>query len=91
METLREFAEDGLRTLCLASRELTKEEVESFLKRWNEASLATQNREEKMDAVSESLEARWQSMKQAVPVCLVPESNIISSSVHLQHCKSVVR
>ena len=62
METLREFAEDGLRTLCLASRELTKEEVESFLKRWNEASRATQNREEKMDAVSESLEARWQSI-----------------------------
>ena len=23
--------------LCLASRELTKEEVDSFLKRWNEA------------------------------------------------------
>lgn len=56
METLREFAEGGLRTLCLASRDLTKEEVDNFLKKWNEASLATHHREEKMDAVSESLE-----------------------------------
>mmetsp|Transcript_23186 Transcript_23186/g.55065 ORF Transcript_23186/g.55065 Transcript_23186/m.55065 type:complete len:1122 (+) Transcript_23186:81-3446(+) len=56
METLREFAEDGLRTLCLASRELTKDEVDSFLEKWNEASMATQNREQKMDEVSEMLE-----------------------------------
>jgi len=55
-ETLREFAEDGLRTLCLASRDLTQEEVDTFLQEWQQASLATQNREQKMDEVSDKLE-----------------------------------
>eukprot|EP00440_Ansanella_granifera_P053764 gb/GFBE01058283.1/.p1 GENE.gb/GFBE01058283.1/~~gb/GFBE01058283.1/.p1 ORF type:complete len:1130 (+),score=313.78 gb/GFBE01058283.1/:1-3390(+) len=58
LDTLREFAEDGLRTLCLASRDLTKDgtDVDAWLSRWNEASLATQNRERKMDAIAEELE-----------------------------------
>lgn len=56
LEILKTFAEDGLRTLCLASRELTRAEVDDWLKSWNEAQLATENREEKQDAVSEKLE-----------------------------------
>eukprot|EP00930_Biecheleria_cincta_P071879 TRINITY_DN59330_c0_g1_i1.p1 TRINITY_DN59330_c0_g1~~TRINITY_DN59330_c0_g1_i1.p1 ORF type:complete len:1131 (+),score=190.54 TRINITY_DN59330_c0_g1_i1:98-3490(+) len=56
LRILESFAEDGLRTLCLASRELTQEETDAWLKRWNEAQLATEKREEKQDAVSEGLE-----------------------------------
>mmetsp|Transcript_91190 Transcript_91190/g.162391 ORF Transcript_91190/g.162391 Transcript_91190/m.162391 type:complete len:1119 (+) Transcript_91190:76-3432(+) len=56
METLKEFAEDGLRTLCLASRQLTRSEVDDWLQKWNVASLATENRQDKMDEVSDLLE-----------------------------------
>eukprot|EP00442_Polarella_glacialis_P051630 CAMPEP_0115145912 /NCGR_PEP_ID=MMETSP0227-20121206/62399_1 /TAXON_ID=89957 /ORGANISM="Polarella glacialis, Strain CCMP 1383" /LENGTH=1121 /DNA_ID=CAMNT_0002555523 /DNA_START=1 /DNA_END=3366 /DNA_ORIENTATION=- len=56
MEILKEFAEDGLRTLCLASRDLTKAELDAWMLKWHEASLATDCRQEKMDAVAEELE-----------------------------------
>lgn len=56
METLKEFAEDGLRTLCLAGRDLTQQEVDTFLHKFHEANCATEHRQDKLDAVAEEIE-----------------------------------
>mmetsp|Transcript_9269 Transcript_9269/g.20748 ORF Transcript_9269/g.20748 Transcript_9269/m.20748 type:complete len:1129 (-) Transcript_9269:100-3486(-) len=56
METLDTFAEDGLRTLCLAGKDLTDDELKSFLKKFEEASLSTTNRAEQLDEVAELIE-----------------------------------
>lgn len=53
---LKELAEDGLRTLCLAGRSLSESEVNTFLQKFEEASLATDGRSDKLDAVAEEIE-----------------------------------
>ncbi len=54
---LGNFAEDGLRTLCFASRKLTEREFADFSARYSEASCSvTQNRELLMDAIAEEYE-----------------------------------
>jgi phospholipid-translocating ATPase len=55
-ETLTEMSLDGLRTLCLAGKELKQAEFETWLTTYQEASLATQGREEKMDLCAEAIE-----------------------------------
>lgn len=56
LEVLREFAEDGLRTLCLAGRELSQVELDPWLKKFEDASCATTKRQEKLDAVADEIE-----------------------------------
>mmetsp|Transcript_26539 Transcript_26539/g.76396 ORF Transcript_26539/g.76396 Transcript_26539/m.76396 type:complete len:1133 (-) Transcript_26539:201-3599(-) len=56
-ETLTELAEDGLRTLCLAGKDLSKAELDTFMKKFDEASCDTSNRQEKLDAVADEIEA----------------------------------
>ncbi|KAI7460085.1 phospholipid-translocating P-type ATPase [Hortaea werneckii] len=55
-EHLEMFAREGLRTLCIAMRELDEEEY----KRWNAehdiAAAAVQDREDKLDAISDQVE-----------------------------------
>lgn len=58
VETLNEYAEDGLRTLCLAGRELEEKEVAEFLQKHHEASCETEGRQEKMDKVAEEIEKK---------------------------------
>lgn len=54
---LEDFAEDGLRTLCFASRKLSEREFADFSARYNDAACSvTQNRELLMDAVAEEYE-----------------------------------
>lgn len=53
---LGEFAEEGLRTLCLAQRELTRKEYEEWNIRHEEASASLENREDKMEEVASSIE-----------------------------------
>ncbi|KAL4247497.1 Phospholipid-transporting ATPase [Abortiporus biennis] len=53
---LSEFAGNGLRTLTLAYRVVPAKEYEDWNKRYNEASLALDNREELVDAISAELE-----------------------------------
>lgn len=57
---LKELAEDGLRTLCLAGRELGESETTAFLKKFETASLATDKRQDKLDAVAEEIEVNLQ-------------------------------
>lgn len=53
---LEEYATEGLRTLCLAKRELSWDEYTEWNKRHQEASSSLQNREAKMEAVADSIE-----------------------------------
>ncbi|KAI7902367.1 uncharacterized protein BX663DRAFT_510883 [Cokeromyces recurvatus] len=56
MKDLEEFANEGLRTLCLAYRFLSPEEYKPWNKRFEEASASIHNREERVDAICEEIE-----------------------------------
>ena len=53
---LSDFANQGLRTLCLAQRPLEDDEYDMWEREYHEATTALDNREDKIDAVSEKLE-----------------------------------
>ncbi|KAJ3907391.1 phospholipid-translocating ATPase [Lentinula edodes] len=53
---LSEFANEGLRTLTLAYKIVSDQEYEAWSHRYHEATVALDNREEKIDAVSDELE-----------------------------------
>ena len=53
---LEMFAREGLRTLCIAYRDLTEEEYQSWSKEHDIAAAALQDRDEKLDQVASQLE-----------------------------------
>jgi phospholipid-translocating ATPase len=53
---LQHFASEGLRTLCLAYKVIDSIDYEKWAKKYHDASVALQGREEKMEEVSESIE-----------------------------------
>lgn len=53
---LEQFANEGLRTLCLAEKELTPEEYAEWNERHEVAAAAVINREERMEEVADSIE-----------------------------------
>jgi len=53
---LKEMAEDGLRTLCLAGRELSRSEFDAWLQNYNAAAVATENRADKLDEAAAEIE-----------------------------------
>ena len=53
---LDEFARKGLRTLCLANKELSETEYTRWAKRYHEASALIQNREERMEELASEIE-----------------------------------
>lgn len=53
---LEEFANKGLRTLCLGGKELTGHYYEDWSHRFHEASVSIQDREEKMEEMASELE-----------------------------------
>ncbi|KAK4548116.1 hypothetical protein LTR36_009985 [Oleoguttula mirabilis] len=55
-EHLEMFAREGLRTLCIAQRELGEEEYRVWNVEHDIAAAAVQDREEKLDAVSDAIE-----------------------------------
>ncbi|KKA28944.1 hypothetical protein TD95_004671 [Thielaviopsis punctulata] len=55
-EHLEMFAREGLRTLCIAQRELSEQEYNSWKREHDEAAAAIDNREEKLEAVAELIE-----------------------------------
>ena len=55
-EHLEMFAREGLRTLCIAQRELSVEEYNAWNKEHDLAAAAAQNREEKLEQVSDKIE-----------------------------------
>ena len=55
-EHLEMFAREGLRTLCIAQKELTEEEYRSWKKEHDAAAAALEDREEKMEAAAELIE-----------------------------------
>lgn len=55
-EHLEMFAREGLRTLCIAQRELTEDEYKSWKREHDIAAAALDDREEKLEAVAELVE-----------------------------------
>lgn len=55
-EHLEMFAREGLRTLCIAMKEVTEEEYRSWKTEHDIAASALENREEKMEATAELIE-----------------------------------
>ncbi|XP_014251342.1 phospholipid-transporting ATPase ID [Cimex lectularius] len=55
-EHLNKFAGDGLRTLCLAVRDLDEAYFNLWKQRHHEAAVALDNRDEKLDAIYEEIE-----------------------------------
>ncbi|KAI8076840.1 uncharacterized protein BX664DRAFT_304347 [Halteromyces radiatus] len=53
---LEQYANEGLRTLCLAYRFIAKEDYLSWQRRYQEASSSIINREERIEAVAEDIE-----------------------------------
>ncbi|RPD56361.1 phospholipid-translocating P-type ATPase [Lentinus tigrinus ALCF2SS1-7] len=55
-EHLAEFASEGLRTLTLAYKVIPESQYESWSKRYHEASISLDDREDKVEAVSDEIE-----------------------------------
>lgn len=55
-QALEEFANKGLRTLCLGYKELSKDDYEVWAKKYYDASLALDQREEKMEDLADAME-----------------------------------
>ncbi|WFD04967.1 P-type phospholipid transporter [Malassezia vespertilionis] len=55
-KTLEEFANNGLRTLCFAMAELDVQRYAAWENRYHEASIATEEREERMEELASELE-----------------------------------
>ncbi|CCE27051.1 related to ATPase II [Claviceps purpurea 20.1] len=55
-EHLEMFAREGLRTLCIAQKELTKEQYRDWKKEHDAAAAALEQREEKLESVAELIE-----------------------------------
>ncbi|KAL3239280.1 aminophospholipid-translocating P4-type ATPase DNF2 [Nakaseomyces bracarensis] len=53
---LEQYATEGLRTLCIAQRELTWEEYENWNKNYDIAAAAITNREDELEKVSDQIE-----------------------------------
>ena len=53
---LEDFAAEGLRTLCIASRIVSEEEYQEWSKKYYDASTSLQDRGDKMDGVAELIE-----------------------------------
>lgn len=55
-EHLEVFAREGLRTLCIAQKELTEEEFKVFSREYDIAAASVHNREERLEEVSDAIE-----------------------------------
>ncbi|KAH3674613.1 hypothetical protein WICMUC_003159 [Wickerhamomyces mucosus] len=53
---LEDFANEGLRTLCIAGREISNDEWEDWSSKYNKASASLENREEQMEELAAQLE-----------------------------------
>ncbi|KAJ3043255.1 hypothetical protein HDV00_005575 [Rhizophlyctis rosea] len=76
---LEYFAEEGLRTLCIAERELSEEEYGEFKKRYDIAATSHGDRDRELDEVAESVEkdmvlvgatAIEDKLQEGVPECI---------------------
>ncbi|KAI9725741.1 MAG: hypothetical protein M1828_002624 [Chrysothrix sp. TS-e1954] len=55
-EHLEMFAREGLRTLCIAQKEISEEEYQAWNKEHDIAAASLQNRDEKLEVVSDAME-----------------------------------
>ncbi|KAI9100575.1 hypothetical protein DFS34DRAFT_578556, partial [Phlyctochytrium arcticum] len=76
---LEEFAEEGLRTLCIAQRTISQELYDKFSMEFQNASTSMENREEKIDKAAELIECQLEllgataiedKLQEGVPECI---------------------
>ena len=88
-EHLNKFAGEGLRTLCLAKKDLDVTVYEKWKERYQEAVTSLQNREEKVSAVYEEIEANLilvgttaieDKLQDGVPQCI---ANLAAANIKL--------
>ena len=86
---LNKFAGEGLRTLCLAKKDLDVTVYEKWKERYHEAVTSLQNREEKVSAVYEEIEANLllvgttaieDKLQDGVPQCI---ANLAAANIKL--------
>ncbi|KEP65595.1 UNVERIFIED_CONTAM: phospholipid-translocating P-type ATPase, flippase subfamily protein [Hammondia hammondi] len=58
LNTMEEYASDGLRTLCIAKREVDTDEFFAWFQAYQQAERATVGRQEQIEAVAERLEVQ---------------------------------
>ncbi|ODQ59812.1 hypothetical protein WICANDRAFT_30420 [Wickerhamomyces anomalus NRRL Y-366-8] len=56
-EHLEEYASEGLRTLCIAGRKLSKQEYQEWSKQYDAASSSMEDRDEKMEELASEIES----------------------------------
>lgn len=59
-KALEEFANKGLRTLCFAYKELDDQTYNAWAKRYHEATVSTEDREERMEELADEMERGFQ-------------------------------
>ncbi|KAJ3065340.1 hypothetical protein HDU98_011284 [Podochytrium sp. JEL0797] len=88
-EHLEEFAEDGLRTLCIAYALLSAEEYRKWAEEYNKAATSLEDREQKMDEVAEKIETKLilmgataieDKLQDGVPECI---KTLLSAGIKL--------
>ena len=89
VDHLNKFAGEGLRTLCLAKKELDDKYYENWKERFHIASTSMENREEKVDAVYEEIEQNLKligataiedKLQDGVPQCI---ANLAAAGIKL--------
>lgn len=56
-DCLEEYASEGLRTLCVAGREISEKEYQEWCSRYDDASNSLENREERMEELASEIES----------------------------------
>ncbi|KAJ3083920.1 phospholipid transporting ATPase [Rhizoclosmatium hyalinum] len=86
---LEEFAEDGLRTLCIAYKLISAETYSKWSEEYNQASTSLDSREQKMDEIAEKIEtdlilmgatAIEDKLQEGVPECI---KTLLSAGIKL--------
>jgi phospholipid-transporting ATPase len=58
LDVMEEYAMDGLRTLCIGYRELSKEFAQDWVRRFKEASASLKDREQKLESLATEVETQ---------------------------------
>lgn len=89
VDHLNKFAGEGLRTLCLAKKDLDSNYYEKWKERLHSATTSLENREEKVDAVYEEIEQNLRligataiedKLQDGVPQCI---ANLAAAGIKL--------
>jgi phospholipid-translocating ATPase len=88
-EHLEVFAREGLRTLCIAQKELTEEQYQAWSKEYDVAAAAVNQREEKIEEVSDAIERDLTLLVSNCGSLLAIKLKLLSTSDFLATCLTI--